>query len=305
MAQWGSALDGMFGRAGQVVQRFARPLRDGLILVGVLRAVWYYVVQGIWPWTFIGIDARAYWGVNLAHPYAASGVGDASTYLYSPAFAQITAPLSLLPYPVFLALWTAVLAAVFVWLVRPWPWAALILALPVSYELFVGNIHFLLAAALVVGLDWPIVLPLGVLTKITPGMAMGWHLVRRDWHRLAVGLGFTALLSVASYLVAPSAWSDWFAFLAASPGRSELLAPRVAIGCALVVIGALSGRRWLVPVAVWLSLPVVWVNSWVILLAVVRLRTPVAPVMILGVSGNGRSRGAAALGGPQDLAGNA
>jgi Glycosyltransferase family 87 len=126
--------------------------------------------------------------------------------------------------------------------------------------------------ALVVGLEWPIVLPIGVLTKITPGIAIGWHLVRRDWHRLIVGLGFTAAFSAISYLLAPSAWTDWFAFLAASPGRSELLVPRLVLGAALVVVGGLTGRRWLVPVAVWISLPVVWVNSWVILLAAIRLR---------------------------------
>jgi hypothetical protein len=148
----------------------------------------------------------------------------------------------------------------------------------VSYELLVGNIHFLLAAALVVGLEWPIVLPLGVLTKITPGVAIGWHLVRRDWHRLAVGLGFTAAFSAISYLAAPSAWADWIVFLAASPGRSELLIPRIVLGGLLVVVGGLTGRRWLVPVAVWISLPVVWINSWVILLAVIRLRDRVAPV---------------------------
>jgi hypothetical protein len=271
-------VDAGFDSAGNVIRGYARPVRDGLILVGVLRAGWYYLVQGIWPWTFIGVDARAYWGVDLAHPYTTSGVGDVSTYLYSPAFAQITAPLSLLPYPVFLAVWIGVLAAVFLWLVKPWPWAALILVLPVSYELLVGNIHFLLAAALVVGLEWPIVLPLGVLTKITPGVAIGWHLVRRDWHRLAVGLGFTAAFSAISYLAAPSAWADWIVFLAASPGRSELLIPRIVLGGLLVVVGGLTGRRWLVPVAVWISLPVVWINSWVILLAVIRLRDRVAPV---------------------------
>ena len=53
----------------------------------------------------------------------------------------------------------------------------------------------------------------------------------------------------------------------------------IAAACLLVVFGARTGRRWLVPVAVWLSLPVVWVNSWVILLATIRLREPeVSPV---------------------------
>lgn len=110
------AIARLMDRSGQVVTRFARPIRDGLILipVGLTRAVW----------TFIGVDARAYWNVNLGHPYVGSGVGDVSTDLYSPAFAQLTAPLSILPFPVFDALWTVLLIATFVWLVRPWPWAA-------------------------------------------------------------------------------------------------------------------------------------------------------------------------------------
>ena len=32
------------------------------------------------------------------------------------------------------------------------------------------------------------------------------------------------------------------------------------------------------PVAVFISLPVVWINSWVILLAVIRLRDGVPPI---------------------------
>ena len=51
----------------------------------------------------------------------------------------------------FDALWTVLLVATLGWLVRPWPWAVLILVLPISYELFVGNVHFLIAAAIVLG----------------------------------------------------------------------------------------------------------------------------------------------------------
>ena len=143
------AISGLMDRAGAVVARFSRPIRDGLIIVGLARAAYYYIVQGIHPWTFVGVDARAYWGINLAHPYVGSGLGDVSTYLYSPAFAQVMAPMSALPFPVFDALWTVLLVATLAWLVRPWPWAVLILFLPISYELFVGNVHFLIAAAIV------------------------------------------------------------------------------------------------------------------------------------------------------------
>ncbi len=101
---------------------------------------------------------------------------------------------------------------------------------------------------------------------------MLWFAVRREWRALGIAIGTTAAVVAISFALAPSAWSDWWAFLLASPGRSQLLIPRAVVAAVLVVFGALTGRRWLVPVAVWLALPIVWVNSWVILLAVIRLR---------------------------------
>ena len=270
-----TAATGLMDRAGAVVRRFRRPIRDGLVVVGVVRAAYYFVVQGIYPWTFIGVDARAYWGVDLAHPYVGSGVGDLSTYLYSPAFAQLLAPLSNVPFPVFDALWTVLLLVTLVWLVRPYPIAAVMLVLPVTYELFVGNVHFLIAAAIVLAFRAPGAWAFTILTKITPGIGLGWFVIRREWRALAVALGVTAVVAAVSLVLTPSAWWDWVAFLAASPGRSQLLLPRVIFAGLLVVLGALTGRRWLIPVAVWVSLPIVWVNSWVILLATIRLREPV------------------------------
>ena len=254
--------------------RYARPVRDGLILIGVARALVYYVVQGIHPWEFAGIDARAYWGVDLAHPYLRSTVGELSSYLYAPAFAQLLAPLSALPFWAFFALWTAVSIALLVWLVRPWPWAVPMLILPISYELFVGNIHLMLAAALVVGLRTPVVWALPVLTKITPGVGALWFLARARWRSFAIAAGTTLAIVAVSALLSPSAWSDWIAFLLASPGRTELLPERIVLAVVLVVFGARTDRAWLVPVAAWLALPVIWINSWVILLAVIRLREP-------------------------------
>jgi Glycosyltransferase family 87 len=266
------ALSGLMDRAGAVVARFSRPIRDGLIIVGLGRAAYYYIVQGIHPWTFVGVDARAYWGINLAHPYVGSGLGDVSTYLYSPAFAQVLAPLSMLAFPVFDALWTVLLVATLVWLVRPWPWALLILFLPISYELFVGNVHLLIAAAIVIGFRRPAAGAFPILTKITPGVGLLWFAVRREWRALAIAIGVTTAVVLVSLLLSPSAWADWIQFLLASPGRSEMLVVRLVFAALLVAFGAATGRRWLVPVAVWLSLPVVWINSWVILLATIRLR---------------------------------
>ena len=265
-------IDRALDRAGVVLARFALPVRDGLIVAGLARAAYYFFFQGIQPWTFIGVDARAYWQVDLAHPYVGSGVGDVSKYLYSPAFAQATAPFSLLPFPAFDVLWTALLLVVCAWLIRPWPWAGLILFLPVTYELLVGNVHFLIAAAIVLGFRAPATWAFPILTKVTPGLGVLWFAVRREWRALGLAIGATAAVATVSVVLAPSAWSEWFTFLLASPGRSQLLVARTLLAALLVAFGAVTGRRWLVPVAVWLALPIVWVNSWVILLATIRLR---------------------------------
>jgi Glycosyltransferase family 87 len=261
--------------ASDLIRRYGRPIRDALIVVGLLRAFVYFFVQGIHPWTFVGIDAGAYWGVDLAHPYVNSGVGEYSTYLYSPAFAQFLSPLYVLPFEVFFVLWTVASIAVLYWLARPWPWALLILLLPWTYELFVGQVHLFIAAVIVLGFRYPALWAFNLLTKVTPGVGLLWFLVRREWRPLAIALATTAAIGLASFVLAPSAWFDWIAFLRGSTGSGELLYPRLAVAAAIVVAGALTGRRWTVPIAVWLALPVVWIESWVILLAIIRLREPV------------------------------
>ena len=215
------------------------------------------------------------------HPYASSGVGEHSTYLYSPAFAQFLSPAYGLSFDAFFVLWTIASIAVLYWLVRPWPWALLILFLPWTYELFVGQVHLFIAAAIVVGFRYPAVWAFNVLTKVTPGVGLLWFAVRREWRPLAIALVTTAAIAVISFALAPTAWFDWVAFLRGSTGSGELLYLRIAAAAVLVVAGALTGRRWTVPIAVWLALPVVWIESWVILLAIIRLREPVAPALPL------------------------
>jgi hypothetical protein len=254
--------------------RYKRPVRDALVIVGLLRAFVFFFVQGEQPWTFWGVDARAYWRVDLAHPYTNSAVGELSNYLYSPAFAQLVAPLSILPFELFFALWFAVSFAILVWLVKPWPWIVPMLLLPIVYELCVGNIHFLLALVFTLVLRAPGLWAFPLLTKITPAVGGIWHLVRAEWRAAAIAAGTTLVIVAVSYAINPSAWVDWFTFLATERGQSELLLPRLALAGALVVWGARTGRPWTIAVAGWLALPVVWVNAWVILLGVVRLREP-------------------------------
>ena len=278
-----------FRRTFELMRRNPRPIRDALVIVGLARAFWYYAVQGIDPIHGLGVDARAYWQVDLAHPYAQSGVGVLSTYLYSPAFAQVLAPFSALPFALFFALWTAMLVAILIWLVRPWPWALLIFALPISMELLVGQVHLLIAASLVVAFTSPraaapVAHVVGVFTKITPGVALLWYPLRREWRAFTVACVAIATVFAVSFALSPSAWVDWFTFLTSSTGRGEALWLRIAAAVALVAIGAFTDRRWLVPVAVWIALPVVWIESWVILLAVIRLHPATAPMPAVRVA---------------------
>ena len=234
----------------------------------------FFVIQGEHPWTFWGVDARAYWQVDLAHPYTDSAVGELSNYLYSPAFAQLLAPFSALPFEVFFVLWTAVSVVILAWLVKPWPWVVPMLLLPIVYELCVGNIHFLLAAAFVVVLRAPSVWAFPLLTKITPGVghrvARGPRAVACPRDRAGHDGGHRRGLVRAH----PSAWIDWVTFLVTERGQSELLVPRLLAAGALVVWGARTNNPWTIAVAGWLALPVIWINAWVILLGVIRLRQP-------------------------------
>jgi hypothetical protein len=259
---------------GARATRFRRPVRDALVIVGIGRALWYFFVQGIRPWEFPGVDARAYWQVDLAHPYVGSSVGGISAFLYSPAFAQAFAPFGALPFAVFFGLWAVVSLAILGWLIRPWPWVLPILALPIIYEVCVGNVNFLLAAAIVLGFRAPPLWAFPFLTKITLGVGVVWFAVRREWRSLALAVGSTALLVAVSFVLAPAAWADWIAFLAASSDRSQALPERLAVAIVLTAFGASTGRRWLVPIAVWIAQPNIIINSWVILLAVIPLREP-------------------------------
>lgn len=277
-------IDAALDRVGHALRRFGRPIRDGLVIAGLARTAYYFFVQDIQPWTFLGIDTRAYWRVDLAHPYATSSVGGISSFLYSPAFAQAVAPFGALPFNLFYGLWLAVSLAILWWLVRPWPWVLPILSLPIIYELCVGNVNFLIAGAIVLGFRAPSLWALPVLTKVSLGIGGLWFVVRREWRAVAVAAVTVVAIVAVSYLLSPSAWMDWIAFLSSSRGENDQLPLRFVTAIVLVVFGALTGRRWLVPVAVWIAQPNVILNSWVILLAIIPLRDRVAAAPGLGAS---------------------
>jgi hypothetical protein len=109
--------------------------------------------------------------------------------------------------------------------------------------------------------------------------------VRGEWRNLFIALSATALLAAVSYVIVPDAWVQWFEVLTRIAGRDGTWAAvpipflvRLPFAIALVVWGAVTGRRWTVPVAGMLALPALWYGGLTMLLAVIALREPVDPV---------------------------
>lgn len=228
------------------------------------------------PW--LTWDSRVYWEASLAPDlYANARVGALGAYLYSPAFAQLLAPAGLLPWPVFLFGWTFVSIRVAAWLaagpVRRYRALWLPLATLAILDIGAGNVNVLLAGAIVLTFRWSGSWAAVALTKVTPGMALAWYAVRREWGPLLGALAVTALVIGISAVFESSAWVDWGTVLLSNATPHDLsgdlaipAAVRFPIGLLLVAWGGMTDRRWVVPVAVMLLLPVIWPNTLALLL---------------------------------------
>ena len=245
-------------------------MRDGAIVACLVMAVAHALGM-----LEIGVDAHGYWAADPFDPYGFTSPGQQDAFFYSPAFAQLLGPLHLLPWPWFAALWTLVLTAALVWQAGLWTGFVLLLV-PVFAELTVGNVHLLFGVAIVAGFRWPWLWALPLLTQITPGIGLLWFVVRREWRNLAIAIGATAAIALASFVVAPDLWFQWLRVLGAASQAPDPAVfidlpcwPRVIAGAALVTWGALNDQRWTVPVASMLALPILWVNGLAMLVAVI------------------------------------
>ena len=239
------------------------------------------------PWAMAAYDLYAYWMTRDGLAYATAHQGATGAFLYAPAFAQVIAPLTALPWPVFAGVWTALIVAPLAWLAGRFAIGILLLP-PVLICVASGQLDLLFAAVILLGLRWPALWVLPILTKVTPGIGLLWFLVRGEWRSLWIAAGATALVAAVSALVDPLGWAGWLAMLArmAFPelggGLWFLPLPlvfRLFAAAALIAWGAATDRRWVLPVGVCLSLPTVWLNSPTILVAVLPLvaagaRTP-------------------------------
>ena len=257
----------------------SRLLLHALIICGLVFNAYLLFVATPAKGTF-AIDAGAYWQVDLVHPYS-GGFGQNGSFLYAPPIALLFAPFSLLSWPVFLGVWYALLLSAVVWLGD----RRLLLLLafpPVAFNLSDGNIHLLLAAAIVIGWRYPAAWAFVLLTKVTPGIGLLWFAGRREWRNLAIALGATAAICGATFVVMPQQWHEWVSVLFDSAGTTPpppaLPIPllwRLPFAALLVLWGARSNRAWVVPAGATLALPALWPGGFAILAACWRL--PPAP----------------------------
>jgi hypothetical protein len=231
------------------------------------------------PWTLPILDLHAYWTTRFSIDYAGSNPFLIGAYLYSPVFAQAIAPITALPWPVFAAIWTAISIAVAAWLVGRWAFPLLFTG-AIALELYLGQIDVLLAAAIVVGFRYPAAWAFPLLTKVAPGVGLVWFLVRREWRNLAIAITATVAIAAVSAVIAPEAWRGWYDLLHRSVTEKQtiegafLAIPiwlRLPAAVALIAWGARTDRYWTVPVGVLLAMPILWINVFTLLIAIIPL----------------------------------
>jgi hypothetical protein len=231
------------------------------------------------PWTSTWVDMHVYWASGAGISYALDPY-TVGAYLYAPAFAQVLYPLTTLPWPWFAALWTAAICAAYIWLVGRWAFP-LVLAGALALELYLGQIDVFIAAAIVIGFRYPVVWAFPLLTKVAPGIGLLWFAVRREWRNLAITLAATVAIAGVSAMLAPQLWHDWFDLLRRSITDRQVVEGaylgipvwlRLPFAVLVIVWGARTDRHWTVPIAVLLAMPILWINVFSLLIAIVPLR---------------------------------
>jgi Glycosyltransferase family 87 len=265
---------GVRRRLADAVVRHERLIRWGLAAIGL---VWLALIAfGVLPYDLQPNDSHAYWVVNPADPYRGARLGGPDAFLYAPVVAQLLGPFTALPFDVFrlgfaaLDLVALTLSGLLYTLVIP----------GVIEDIVRGNIHILLALAILAGFRFPGTWSAVLLTKVSPAIGLVWFAVRREWAALAqVALVTGLIVAVSALLGGVGLWVDWIRLLLTSSENPRTytylfgiapppLAVRMPVALLVVAWGALNERRWTVPVAAFVALPVIWPSGFALLLAV-------------------------------------
>ena len=272
-------MEGYRGSSGLTEAR-ARALRDGAIVAGLLFLGYLFLVVAPQQQT-VGFDALSYYLYSIDNPYWLAH-GTMGSFVYSPIAARLFQFDALLPFWQFLWLWMALLVGTVLWLGgrRRWLW---VLAFPpVALELYHGNVHLLIAAAIALGFRYPVAWAFVLVTKVTPGVGLLWFAVRREWRNLAIALGVTAALVAVSLAFDFRLWQQWIerdllVSFATPPSQPQIAIPlliRLPAAAVLVIWGARTDRKWTVPMAAAFAMPVLWISAFAVLAALPALNRP-------------------------------
>lgn len=248
------------------------------IYQGVSLAVGYWAVAQTDEHWFL-IDGHAYWAAWRNGLYWAPP-GHVDAYLYSPAFAQVLWPVTLLPFWGFAVIWWGAIVAAYAWLVRPlaWSWRLPLVVFLVP-DLVLGNVYAFWALALVASMRFSGAWAFLLLTKVSPGIGLLWYVARRQWRALAVVAATTAAVVLVSALLDPTAWTNWVEFLLSereSTGENGVahvssLPLRLGLAAVIAVFAARLGHAWALPVVAVLASPLFAAAPLGVLAAVPRL----------------------------------
>lgn len=265
----------MSSTASVLLRRYAHPVALGLVVAGwlFLGFVFLHLAPARQS---MGYDAFAYWNVSMPNPYTV-GVGGLGAFNYAPPVAMIADWFGALEWWVFLWVWTLLLVGTVVWIAGSSGWVLVAFAIPfVTLELYHGNIHILLAAAIVLGFRHPWTWSFVLLTKPTAGVGLLWFAVRREWRQLGTALGATVAICALSFVLAPSLWRDYVEFMVVNSGNMpntvNINVPlwlRLVLAAVLVVWGARTDRRWTVVVSAMIAVPVLWIASGAMLVGLI------------------------------------
>jgi hypothetical protein len=169
---------------------------------------------------------------------------------------------------------------VLIWLVGRWAFP-LLFTIALSLELYLGQIDVFIAAAIVIGFRYPAVWAFPLLTKVAPGIGLVWFIVRREWRNLAIAVTATIAVAAVSAMLAPELWRGWYDLLRRSVQDRQVVEGaylaipiwlRLPFAIGIIAWGARTDRHWTVPIGILLAMPILWVNVFTLLLAVVPLR---------------------------------